>query len=112
MLQEGSRGGDGGVGRRDKERDTSGMTEGWGGLEMRGNSEPNFLPPGASTFHSIVFFSPPSNELCQSQSIAQMKLWASSLEKIRGYCTHSPAKFVIRVFAKIATVLFSWFRVV
>lgn len=48
-------------GRRDKERDTSGMTEG-GGLALRaqqrgGKTAPNLLPSGASTFHPIVFFS-------------------------------------------------------
>lgn len=35
---------------------------GWGGLELRaeqrgGNTGPNLLPSGASTFHPIVFFS-------------------------------------------------------
>lgn len=60
---------------------------GWGRLALRAQQrgrdmEPNLLPSGASTFHPIVFFSSPFNELCQSQSIAQMKLWATSSEKI------------------------------
>lgn len=98
MLQEGSREerkrqNNGGVvsgGReRQKERykwDDRGWREGGGqSCELnRGeeNTEPNLLPFGASTFHPIVFFPSLFDELCQSQSIAQMKLWDTSLEKI------------------------------
>lgn len=88
----GERGGRGGTevlyqeGSRDKERDTSGMTEGGGaGAESRTEGRrcrAKLAPAWCQHISSFCLFSPLFNELCQSQSIAQMKLWATSLEEI------------------------------